>query len=587
MGAAGSPSLTKLSFRRDVRLFLTLLVGLLVVLIVVLLVVLGRTSSFAAESTTRHRLTTLEASADALIPDGSEDLQASLIESRLVFIRSRYGVEAASFRSADGRVTTSGLPGDLAPYERRVRGGVLTLYFDDTRLDTTRRSYVLVGIICAVATIAGAFLLAMYLPKITRPVELMLDQARAIGEKQSHEDDTEFVVDTFRRSVAVLKSQEEELRRLHALQKSRADDLERVTAALTRSLTSGFVAIDRGGLLVDANAAAREIAGLTDASVQGRPIDDVFGRNAFSNLLRDALAQRTALTRTEAELVFGDEKRLIGLTTVPLLNEEQQFLGMLALFTDLTPIRLLETRVREMQNLADLGEIAAGIAHEFRNSLSTILGYLRLSRKAAVPPATVDAIEKAEREAAGLSAAVDSLLSFAKPMKLDAKRVDLLDLACSVAERLRVASGIDVRCDGDAAAIEGDPVLLDRAVENVVRNAVDSVRRKGTGGAVAVRVRAQPSPAVEVEDSGVGVDPSEVASFFLPFRSGNPGGHGLGLSLAKKIVLLHGGTIRLTGERGRGATALIEFPGVIPSVSEGSGSAGGTIPYRPSTQIPR
>ncbi|HVS32156.1 MAG TPA: ATP-binding protein [Thermoanaerobaculia bacterium] len=562
MGAARSPSLTKLSFRRDVRLFLTLLVGLLVVLIVVLLLVLGRTSSFAAESTMRHRLMTAEAAADALVPQGSDELPAGLVESRLVQIRTRYGVEAVSFRSVDGRVTTSGMTEGLAPAERRLRGGTLTLYFDDTRLMATRRSYVLVGIICAAATIAGAFLLAMYLPKITRPVELMLDQAREAGAKQSHEDDTEFVVDTFRRSVAVLKSQEEELRRLHALQKSRADDLERVTAALTRSLTSGFVAIDRGGLLVDANAAAREIAGLSDASVQGQPIEQVFGQNAFSTLLRDALERRTALSRTEAHVAFGEEKRLIGLTTVPLLNEEQQFLGMLALFTDLTPIRQLETRVREMQNLADLGEIAAGIAHEFRNSLSTILGYLRLSRKAAAQPATIDAIEKAEREAAGLSAAVDGLLSFAKPMKLDAKPVDLFELACSVAERLAVGSGVDVHCEGQAAIIEGDPVLLDRAVENVVRNAVDSVRRKGAGGAVDVRVTAHPVIAIEVEDSGVGVDPSEVASFFLPFRSGTPGGHGLGLSLARKIVLLHGGTIRLTGEPGRGATAIIEFPGL-------------------------
>jgi PAS domain S-box-containing protein len=529
-------------------------------MIVVLLVVLAQTASFAAESSTRHWNTAADAAADSFLPAGADGvLSPTLVESRLIYIRSRYEADAASFRAVDGRVTTSGEIEGLTAVERTIRGGTLAIYFDASTLQRTRRSFILVGIICAVATLAASFLLALYLPRITRPVEQLLDQANEISDRQSHQDEGQFVVDTFRRSVAVLKSQEEELRRLHALQKSRADDLERVTAALTRSLTSGFVAIDRDGHLVDANAAAREIVGLGTENVQGRTIRDAFGDNRFADMLGQALEERAALTRMEAEIPFGESKRLIGLTTVPLLNDEQQLLGMLALFTDLTPIRELETRVREMQNLADLGEIAAGIAHEFRNSLSTILGYLRLSRRATAQPQAIDAIEKAEKEAAGLSAAVDGLLSFAKPMKIDAKPVDLLEIGCSVAERLRVSSGVEVQCEGEPAIIDGDPVLLDRAIENIVRNAVDSVRRKGEGGSVNVRVTTRPATAIVVEDNGVGVDASEVAAFFLPFRSGNPEGHGLGLPLAKKIILIHGGTIRLTGEPGRGAVALIEF----------------------------
>jgi signal transduction histidine kinase len=100
---------------------------------------------------------------------------------------------------------------------------------------------------------------------------------------------------------------------------------------------------------------------------------------------------------------------------------------------------------------------------------------------------------------------------------------------------------------------------LERAVENVVRNAVQSVERKNEGGSVEVAVLDGATPSIVVTDEGVGIDEAEVPALFLPFRSSTPDGYGLGLALTKKIVLLHGGSIRLTGRPGEGAKAVIEF----------------------------
>lgn len=555
MGAIRSAPLTKLGFRRDVRLFLACLAGLLVFIIVTLLLVLARTAGFATESAMREQLAAADAAADAF----QTPISSSEVESKLIYLRSRYDIGAMEFRPLQGRVVASGGTAGMIPVSQKVPGGTLISWFDQSRLKSAQRVFVLVGTIGVAATLAGIVLLILYMPRITRPVELLLDKAGEVSERGDDEDEASYLVDTFRRSIDVLKAQENELRHLHALQKSRADDLERVTAALTRSLTSGFLAIDRNGNVVDLNSAAHEIIRPSLPDVQGRSVSEAFGENEFSRLLDEALVRRAALTRTEAEIAIDGEKRLIGLTTVPLFNEDQQFLGMLALFTDLTPIRELEGRVRESKNLADLGEITAGIAHEFRNSLSTILGYLRLSKRAATPAHTIDAIDKAEREATSLSSAVDGLLSFARPMEIERHPVDLLELASGIAERLRVTSGVDVRCEGDPATVDGDAVLLDRAIENVIRNSVDSVKRKNQGGTVEVRVGSAPHPSIVVKDNGVGVDPMEVPSLFLPFRTSNPGGHGLGLPLAKKIVLLHGGMIRLTGQPGAGAVATIEF----------------------------
>ena len=551
----GPSRLTKLGFRRDVRLFLASLVGLLVFMIAALLLVLARTARFGAEAATREAITAAEAAAESF----STPVPPSLVESKLIYMRGRYGIDALEFRFPDGRVVTSGETTGMTPIRRDVPGGAVISYFDQTQLQNLRRSFVLMGSICIAAALAASALLFLYLPRITQPIEIMLDQASEVSERGANEDEAKYLVDTFRRTIDSLKAQEIELRQLHAMQKSRADDLERVTAALTRSLSSGFLAIDRAGKIVDLNSAAHEIIQPSTPNVQGTSIRDAFGENDFVDLLEDAWKRRAALTRTEADISNDGQQKLIGLTTVPLVNEQQEFLGMLALFTDLTPIRQLEGRIREMQNLADLGEITAGIAHEFRNSLSTILGYLRLSRRAGSPEQALDGLEKAEKEANGLSAAVDGLLSFARPMPIETRSVDLLELSCGVAERLRFTTGVNVTCDGDPAVVEGDPALLDRAVENIVRNAVDSVKRKNLGGSVDVRISASPHPSIVVRDDGLGVDPKDVASLFLPFRSTNPAGHGLGLPLAKKIILLHGGTIRLTGQPGTGAVATIEF----------------------------
>ena len=83
------------------------------------------------------------------------------------------------------------------------------------------------------------------------------------------------------------------------------------------------------------------------------------------------------------------------------------------------------------------------------------------------------------------------------------------------------------------------------------------MRQKGAG-AITVTLRDAP-PSLTITDTGVGFDTSDVPRFFLPFQSGKPNGFGMGLPLAKKIILLHGGTLRLSGEPGAGAVATIEF----------------------------
>ena len=549
-----SPTLTRIGFRRDVRLFFGSLVGFLSVLIILLLLLLQNSLEHTRESTEQNWSNVVQMTIDDMQRFDLLSDPASL-ETRLAMLQSRYGIAGVTVTRGT-RVIRVGVPATQDNVERITRtfqGATIVFVFDDSDLKALTRVFWATAAICLTGTAVATMLVIFYLPRITKPIESMLVAAGELEQRDPAHDEQQYLIDTFRKSIVTLRQQEAELQRMHDLQKERADDLERVTAALTRSLASGFMAIDPSGRVVEINSAGREIL-RPAVEAAGTPLEDAFGKSEFTDAVRTAVDQKIGLQRLELKV----RDQTIGLTTVPLLGEQQQFLGVLALFTDLTHIRDLESRVRELQTLADLGEISAGIAHEFRNSLAAILGYLRLVRLEPLADKPRTSVERAEAEATQLSAAVDSLLTFARPMRLNKTDVDLYDLVCNVAEKIEKPEGVDIACDGVPVTIEGDTALLSRAFENVVRNAVDSVAEKG-GGRVRITVSASPTPAVRVEDNGMGLNPADVPRLMLPFQSDKAKGYGLGLPLSRKIALLHGASFELTGTPGQGAEALIRF----------------------------
>lgn len=477
-------------------------------------------------------------------------------------LQTRFGAATLSVQTPAGRTIRAGYEGPgLEMLTRPTYAGTLTIGFDAAPVHWLRRRFFLTASITVLAVTAGTLLLLMYAPRITRPIEQLLGEAATVETHHPGVDDPQYLVDTFRKTISTLRAQEEELRRLHGQEKARADDFERVAAALTRSLSSGFIAIDPAGRVVDVNQSGRDILRLTASEdVIGRAVDEIPAPANFAAVLRDAVARQQALTRHEIESATGKgEPVVIGLSTVPLQNEGGTFLGMVALFTDLTPIRNLENRMRDMQTLADLGEMSAGIAHEFRNSLSTILGYLKLASRQSDIESTREKMRKAEEEASLLSVAITSLLNFTRPFTVELQHVDLRELVDGIIDRMQPQTdGVTFRVDGQSD-LEGDRGLLARAIENILRNAVDAIRAGGRPGVVEVTLRSDP-PAIVVRDNGVGLGPEEAArSTFVPFQSQKPGGIGLGLPLAKKIMLLHGGTISLARREGGGAVATMEF----------------------------
>jgi len=250
------------------------------------------------------------------------------------------------------------------------------------------------------------------------------------------------------------------------------------------------------------------------------------------------------------------------------VHEASRELGRLVLDT-----RLRDTERRLVSELREIdrykGELIATISHELKTPLTSIIGHTELLEDAEVHVTSVRAIS---RNAARLDRLVTNLLSYSKVQEkreLVRRPVDLEDVCRTSLEMLAVqaaGAGVDVTlCPAPGpVVVNGDPEELPRVVDNICSNAVKYTR---PGGSVVVEVRASGGYGeVVVTDTGLGISPGDRGHLFSAFhRSTNPDaltipGTGLGLAISRRIAELHGGTIEVESELGRGSTFTLRVP---------------------------
>lgn len=551
-------SLTKVGFRRDVKMFLGFLVAFFVTIAAFLLLLLQNNleRTRGAISATENLAADVATSQIHKIEGSSGQAE---FESTALSLRTRLPIDAIEIRLDDGRVRRSGDIGSgLEAVSRKIAGGTATYYFDSSALEAMRWRFNLVAITILIAVMCAIALFFFYVPQILRPIESMLEEARELGHTEPPADEASYLIQTFRDSIATLKMQEAELQRLNEIEKNRADELQTITSTLTRSLGSGFIALNPEGRVVEMNNAAQEIIEVTGKIAPADSIADIF-RDPTGTELARLIAAREAILRREFDIrLERGQTKTIGLTTVCLYTAADRFLGTLVLFTDLTQVRRLEARVRELQSLADLGVMSAAIAHEFRNSLSTVLGLLKLARRSSLPGEVDAKLAAAERETRELAEAVTGLLRFARPMQLQLAEVDLRELIESIVDRLREMTRAGFAIDGPHLRIRGDATLLSRAFENVIRNAIDATAETAQPS-IEISISDGAEPSIEIRDNGSGISTDQVGDFFLPFHTTKPNGVGMGLPLARKIFLLHGGSITIAPRPEGGAIVRVEL----------------------------
>src|SRR5262249_46691243 len=222
-----------------------------------------------------------------------------------------------------------------------------------------------------------------------------------------------FVIARFESTVAALSEKERELERMARSEKERADDLETAARTLSRNLPTGLLSVDTEGTVVELNESGREIL-MAGAASRGERAERLLAdAPEFREILESVLRDRAAVGRQEVRLRRGSVERVLGITVTPATGAAGRFLGVMALFTDLTDVRRLEARVALARHLADLGEVSAGAAHEFRNAAAAIDGFADLAQRQ--PDRAPEHLKAIRAEAQQISRITSDFLLFARP----------------------------------------------------------------------------------------------------------------------------------------------------------------------------
>lgn len=411
----------------------------------------------------------------------------------------------------------------------------------------------------AVLGINGALILLVlaFLGHLLAPYEELLARARAMaGDEEGGEgDEVRFMLKTFEEAQQALAVRDVQ---------TAEDDIAALERTLAPSLQSGLLLLDREGAVLALNAVGAELLGIAPPAA-GTPLAEVLaGQPDLRELLAGAVSAGNAPSRAECNVRSGrGEARTVGLTVHPLRRADGGIRGLLILFADLTEARQRAEESRIAESLARLGEMAGGIAHELRNSLATLSGYLTLIERRPDEESVADYLAEIRHEADHLQRVLDDFLSFARPGSVRMDEVALDKLLRRAATDPSLA-GVEVQVTDDPAGevrLRGDPQLLERLLRNLLHNAAQAEREAGRSGPVEATVaHREEGIVVVIEDRGPGLPPEIRERLFHPFATGRRGGVGLGLALAHRIVVLHGGRIRLDDRPEGGTRAEIVFP---------------------------
>jgi signal transduction histidine kinase len=310
-----------------------------------------------------------------------------------------------------------------------------------------------------------------------------------------------------------------------------------------------------------------------DGKTLGEPYQQLLGAHAeLTEMIGDCLQNGTLYRRTEIEAVSPDGRlRRLGATVAPIeLPPERGPRGALCLLTDITEVTELREQVALKNNLESLGEMSAGLAHEFKNAIATLQGYAQLLQSLDLNDKAQVAAGSLLNEVRNLSSMVTAFLNFARPQPLQLEEVSVAELIddCAVEleplfKELRVELIVDSK---EPLQIRADERMLRLSLLNLMRNGAEAIPEDKTSRFVLVRTTREGDPltncwaVVEIRDTGNGIPPAQLTKIFIPFFTTKPKGHGVGLALTHRVITEHGGTLTAANASQGGAQFTLRLP---------------------------
>ena len=456
----------------------------------------------------------------------------------------------------------------------------------------TTRQLILAGIIAAIFCLIGARLAA---GAITRPIDRLVVATRAIARgdysqrvnlKSRDELETlawhfDRMADEVEQQQAQILASREDLERLNQSLEVTVDDRTHELAeseakyrVLVESSPLGILIV-QAGCAVFVNPAFERMTGRAADSILCPGVDPftVFTPESES-AVREAILGEGGAACVEAQIRQpGGRQTYVEVQTASLLFENTP--AAMILVSDVTDLRDLQERLIRGEKLRALGELAAGVVHDFNNNLGIILGRTQLLQMKATDPELLAGLDVIRQAAMDGGQTVRRIQQYTRVREEPLKEV--IHLPSVAAEVLEITKGkwkneserrgirVEVEIDTrEALPIMGTRAEIREALTNLIFNAVDSLPM---GGRIVIRTRSEGEEAIlEVADNGVGMTEDVKTRMFEPFfTTKGPLGNGLGLSMVYGIVSRHGGTIEVESQEQGGTTIRMRFPAADPA----------------------
>ncbi len=338
------------------------------------------------------------------------------------------------------------------------------------------------------------------------------------------------------------------------------------------------------------------IGAASEAEVLGKTDLDLYPPDLAAEFYADDMAvirSGEPILNREEEMLLPDGSRGWQLTSkVPMRDTSGEIVGLVGIGQDITERKESEKRLRRHEQLAAIGQLAAGIAHDFRNLLTTIILYAQLAQSRLDPtPAAIRYLDGIAGEARKATDLVQQILDFGRRTEIESRPLDLAELVASVITILARTLPEHIHIASEVAPgtliIMGDAGRLQQALTNLALNARDAMPEGGTLHIRLARITMAPGEApplpemvgaptppawirLTVADTGTGMSEEAYQHLFEPFFTTKEAGKGTGLGLAQVygIVQLHGGHIDVRNVVGEGVTFHLYLPAVDISTED-------------------
>ncbi len=417
----------------------------------------------------------------------------------------------------------------------------------------------------------------LLLRQLLRPYRQLVGEAMRAPVNtniRSSRDEGEFVLETFQTVVAQLQKQRAELEQLSALASQRADSAEKFSERIVASMPSGLLAFDGNGQAIVINAPGRALLDFDDEA-QGQQAAKVLSNiPALAQIVEECLQTGKVYRREVIESVTANGSlRQLGGTIAPIdLSPELGKRGVLCLLTDITEVTHLREQVALKRNLESLGEMSAGLAHEFKNAIATLHGYVQLLQNQELGERGTMVASSLLNEVRSLADLVTAFLNFARPQPLEFENVSLNHLLHECVAEVKAAYD-ERHVDLSVGTITTNPLqvraderMLRQAILNLLRNAVQAIPDHSGERRVSARcsrerdVEGSEWVTIEIQDSGEGIPAADLQRIFIPFFTTKEKGHGIGLALAHRVITEHGGTLTAGNGKDGGAVFTLRLP---------------------------